>query len=131
MNEALMFIFKGVIIYTIALSLALSLAIIVTKTIKKNYKVIKYAQVESFSSLLSILHSIIEVEITMYEQNIFNERGGLTNSNFMNFYEDICQSIESHLSPDLIAMMTQYVTEDFIYTLIARKVKAYLTSKVV
>lgn len=87
-------------------------------------------QVSDFSTLLEILMAMINVELQLYENEIFADRQGITNSNFTNFYNDICNSIEQHISPDFMKAITIFVTEDFVYTLIARKVKAYLASKV-
>lgn len=85
---------------------------------------------ESFDTLLGILLSMISVELDLYEKEIFNDRMGITNANFANFMQDICSAINSHISPDFMRMITVYVTEDFVYTLITKKVKAYLVSKV-
>lgn len=87
-------------------------------------------EVGDFSTLLEILMAMINVELQLYENEIFSDRQGITNSNFTNFYNDICYSIEQHISPDFMKSITIFVTEDFVYTLIARKVKAYLASKV-
>ena len=87
--------------------------------------------VSDFPTLLEILLATIDIELQLYETEIFNDREGITNANFANFYQDICSSIEQHLSPEFITLITKYVTEEFVYTLIARKVKAYLVTKVV
>lgn len=84
----------------------------------------------TFAGLLEILNAMIDLELGIYESNIFTERGGLTNANFANFHEDICYSIEQHLSPIFMEMITQYYTEEYVYTIISNKVKRYLASKV-
>ena len=84
----------------------------------------------NFSDLMDILKGIIAIEIDLYETNIFKDREGITNSNFDNFYKDMCESIEKNISIEFMNEITKYVTIDFVYTLIARKIKVYLTSKV-
>lgn len=86
--------------------------------------------VSDFATLLDILLAMINLELQLYENEIFTDREGITNSNFNNFYTDICNSVEQHISDDFMQKITVYVTEDFVYTLIARKVKAYLVDKV-
>lgn len=93
-------------------------------------KSIPDSQVSDFATLLEILLAMINLELQLYETEIFSNREGITNSNFTNFYNDICNSVEQHISDDFMKKITVYVTEDFVYTLIARKVKAYLVDKV-
>ena len=106
------------------------IAYIIASLIRKHYKKIKYSVPESFATLIEILHAIIELEINVFETNIFSDREGITNSNFSNYYTEMCNTIRNHLSDDFMEMITVYVTEEFVYTLIARKVKAYLVSKI-
>lgn len=96
----------------------------------KTKKTIPDSQVSDFATLLEILLAMINLELQLYETEIFSNREGITNSNFTNFYNDICNSVEQHISADFMQKITVYVTEDFVYTLIARKVKAYLVDKV-
>lgn len=84
-----------------------------------------------FNELIDILKGIISIEIDLYETNIFKDREGITNANFDNFYKDMCESIEKNISAEFMNEITKYVTIDFVYTLIARKIKTYLVSKVV
>lgn len=99
--------------------------------IKTNNKNNQSLEGTSFSDLMDILKGIIAIEIDLYETNIFKDREGITNSNFDNFYKDMCESIEKNISEEFMNEITKYVTIDFVYTLIARKIKVYLTSKVV
>lgn len=130
MIDLSLFIGKAAIVTMFVVVVIIIAYLLVTSFIHSYYKDMKYCKVESFDVLLSILHSIIEVELQIYETNIFQDRNGLTNSNYANFYNDLCKTIMSHISKDMIEMLKIYVTEEFIYTLIARKVKAYLNSKV-
>lgn len=104
--------------------------IIISKMIIRDIVNIKNTTSESFEVLLSILYSMIAVELDTYEKNIFQDGRGVTNSNFTNFFGDICRTIEYDISSDFMKSITRYVSEEFVYTLIAKKVKAYLTTKI-
>ena len=125
------FISTITLVLIITFIIAIAITIVTNRLIKKHFNTFRYKKPETFDNLISILHSMIEIEIDLYETNIFKDRDGITNSNFDNYYNDMCDSIISHISDDFMAQLQVYVTEDFIYTLIARKVKIYLVSKIV
>lgn len=83
-----------------------------------------------FDSALSILRIIINTELDAYENDIFVNKGSITNSNFDNYYKDITNKIVNNLSPALIKHLSLYITEDMIYVIIARAVKKFLTEKI-
>ena len=101
-----------------------------------SYLVYKYANHTnqraelSFEECISILQLIINSELQSYEKDIFISKGSITNSNFENYYRDITGKIVNNLSDDLIDSFTYYITEDAIYTYIARAVKVFLTGKI-
>jgi len=95
---------------------------------RQKYK--KNVEFGDFGNLIEILHGMIAIELDLYEKEIFSDREGITNANFKNFYHDLCLSIQEHISEDFMKAITVYITEEFVYTLIARKVKSYLASKV-
>lgn len=84
----------------------------------------------TFEECISILQLIINSELQSYEKDIFISKGSITNSNFENYYRDITGKIVNNLSDDLIDSFTYYITEDAIYTYIARAVKTFLTGKI-
>ena len=100
------------------------------------YLVYKYASYTNqraeltFEECISILQLIINSELQSYEKDIFISKGSITNSNFENYYRDITGKIVNNLSDDLIDSFTYYITEDAIYTYIARAVKVFLTGKI-
>lgn len=100
------------------------------------YLVYKYASYTNqraeltFEECISILQLIINSELQSYEKDIFISKGSITNSNFENYYRDITGKIVNNLSDDLIDSFTYYITEDAIYTYIARAVKTFLTGKI-
>lgn len=83
-----------------------------------------------FESALAILNIIINTELDAYSNDIFLNKGSITNSNFDNYYHDITNKIIKNLSPALISHLALYITEDAIYVIIARAVKKFLTEKI-
>ena len=83
-----------------------------------------------FESALSIFKLIINTELDAYENDIFMNKGSITNSNFDNYYKDITTKIIAKLSPSLVKHLSLYINEDMIYIIIARSVKKFLTEKI-
>jgi len=91
--------------------------------------VVKSAQL-TFSDLLTAMNAVINTELDIYEKNIFATRGAITNANFDNYYKDITDKILFALSPTFYFHMSIYLTEDAVATIVCRKVKEYLTTKI-
>lgn len=83
-----------------------------------------------FETSLFVLKTIINSELDAYENDIFNKKGSITNSNFENYYNDICDKIVRNLSPNLVKQLSLYITEDMIIVIIARATKKFLTEKI-
>lgn len=83
-----------------------------------------------FGELFAILQTVVKSEIELYERDIFENQRGVNNSNFENFYKDLCNRIITRLSPQFMREITYYVTEDMVISMIARTVKEYLVSKI-
>ena len=83
-----------------------------------------------FETALFILRTIINTELDAYENDIFLNKGSITNSNFDNYYKDITSKIIANVSPALIQQLSLYISEDMVYIIIARAVKKYLTDKI-
>ena len=83
-----------------------------------------------FETAFVILKAIINSELDAYENDIFQKKGSITNSNFDNYYKDITNKIVSSISPDLISHLSLYLTEKTVYVIIARAVKKYLAEKI-
>ena len=92
--------------------------------------VVKSAQV-SFDELLIALNATINTEIELYEKNVFNTKGAISNANFDNFYNDVTLSILTNLSKTFYYHMGVYLTENAVATIVCRKVKQYLTTKII
>ena len=83
-----------------------------------------------FLGLLSILSSQIQTELDAYDQDIFENKGSITNNNFDNYYQDLTHRILRNISPNMIHQLSQYYTEEAIYRFIGRSVRDYLVSKI-
>ena len=86
--------------------------------------------VESFPELIEILSVIVNSEVDLYERDIFENNRPITNSNYDNFYKDMCDRIIRKISPDIWKALEKYITEEAIVSMIARRVKNYLNDKV-
>jgi hypothetical protein len=84
----------------------------------------------SFQELLIALNAAIQTEFDLFDKNVFIDKTAITNSNFDNYYYELTDHIIKSLSPLFYKKMTQFITEDAIYTIIGRKVKEYLTGKI-
>ena len=119
-----------VIILTTAAILAL-IYIAIYFFYKKIYIEYKKELVDlDFESALSILKLIINTELDAYENDIFMNKGSITNSNFDNYYKDITNKIIEKLSPTLVKHLSLYINEAMVYIIIARAVKKFLTEKI-
>jgi len=84
----------------------------------------------TFSDLLSILNVVINTELDLYEKNIFENKGSISNSNFDNYYNDIVSSIINSLSDDFFFRINFYIKQDAVVSIICRNVRNFLTSKI-
>lgn len=85
---------------------------------------------DSFQELIVALNIAVQTELDLWEKDVFNDKNAITNSNFENYYHEITDHILKSLSPIFFKKMSQYVTEDAIISIIARKTKEYLVSKI-
>lgn len=90
----------------------------------------KSSSTDEFINLLSILSSLIKTELDAYDQDIFENKGAITNNNFDRYYKDLTQRILKNISPEIIKGLSYYYTEEAIYRTIGRTVRDYLVSKI-
>ena len=83
-----------------------------------------------FIGLLTVLSSQVQTEIDTYDEDIFINKGSITNNNFDNYYQDLTHRVIDNISPSMIDQLTQYYTEEAIYKFIGRSVRDYLVSKI-
>lgn len=85
---------------------------------------------EEFVSNLAVLNAIIQTELDIYDNDIFERKGGLNNQEFENYLSSITKDIISKISDEFIKNMSRTWTEEAIYEYVVRKVKAYLIEQV-
>lgn len=84
----------------------------------------------SFQELLLALNAAIQTEFDLWEKDVFVDKKAITNSNFENYYMEMTDHIINSLSPIFFINMSKYITEDAVVSIIGRKTKEYLTSKI-
>ena len=85
---------------------------------------------DDFVNNLAILNAIIQTEIDVYDNDIFERKGGLTNQEFENYLDLITKDITNKLSDNFIKLLSKYWTTAAIYEYVVRRVKAYLIEQV-
>ena len=88
------------------------------------------ASQDSFQELIIALNIAVQTELDLWEKDVFIDKNAITNSNFENYYHEITEHILKSLSPIFFKKMSQYITEEAIISIIARKTKEYLVSKI-
>lgn len=93
----------------------------------------KYDSVNKFvlSDILEILNIAIDLQFTVYDNNIFSgEERILNSSSFENYYNDITTHVIKFLSPSFFKKAAVYFNEEALIELICSMVKEYLEKKV-
>lgn len=85
---------------------------------------------DSFQELVLTLNIAIQTELDLWEKDVFVDKNAITNSNFENYYHEITNHILKSLSPIFFKKISQYITEDAVISIVARKTKEYLAGKI-
>ena len=83
-----------------------------------------------FADLVAILSVLTNTEFEEYDTEIFLDRRSLNNQTFETYYTDITNKIITNMSPEFVEAFSQYITEDALYRITARRVKKYLRDKI-
>lgn len=78
---------------------------------------------------ISLLNDLIQLQISLYNENVFEDITHLTQQEFQNYSTQICKDIAESISDDLMDNLTRVMSEDAIYIYISRKVKEFLIQK--
>lgn len=84
----------------------------------------------SFQELLIALNAAIQTEFELWEKDVFVDKKAITNSNFDNYYMEITNQIIKSLSPIFFVNIGKYISEEAVVSIIGRKTKEFLVSKV-
>lgn len=123
-----MIILKFLSIYFILVSITLLGLHIFYNMIYRKYK--RTTLVVEFDTLMSVLKTIINTELDAYENDIFTQKGNITNSNFDNYYNDLTKKIIENISDDFLEAVSYYIPKSTVYRIVARSVKKYLTEHI-
>lgn len=85
---------------------------------------------DEFLGLLTILSSQVQTELDTYNNDIFENKGAITNNNFDIYYRDLTSRVIKNISPEMIKNLTHYYTEEAVYRFIGRTVRDFLVSKI-
>lgn len=88
------------------------------------------SQSSNIDEIILILKTIIATEIELYENNIFDKRGIITNANYENYYRDMTKSILDSISDEFFFKSRLYMTEEAIVSFICRTIRSYLNEKI-
>lgn len=116
-----------VLITWIAILIAILMTLFIRVLLPK-YSII--ASDVSFQELLIALNAAIQTEFELWDKDVFTDKKAITNSNFENYYYEITSHIINSLSPTFFLNISKYLTEDAIVSIIGRKTKEYLSSKI-
>ena len=90
-----------------------------------------YPKELTFDDSLAIINTIINLELDIYENDVFDKQDTLSNAQYENFLQDIITRIDNALSPVLVASITRYMSEGELYTWIIRLVRRYFDKKAI
>lgn len=86
------------------------------------------------SDIFIILEFIVKVETDLYETfletNSNTNLSTLTNSEFLNIYNDLSKSCLKAISPTMWEIASVYVNKTTVQTYVTQRVMSYLTSKI-
>lgn len=122
----------SIAIPTISVTLYLLFSYIFSRR-RKLYPRVKYRI--KLRELYDTVDLIIATEIATYEKYLGNSTQNdldspLTNSQFINIYDDLCKRILTGLSPTFYEMVSVYMTEDAMNTYITQRIYNYLADRV-
>lgn len=100
------------------------------KKIYEPYKI--NSEYISIDELYKTLNVIIENEITLYENSVFDNGGKIISERtFEKYYNSIMEKIEASLSDNiLLGKFCPYLKEEAVIRLASRIVRSYLSSKI-
>ena len=85
---------------------------------------------QSIEEAISIIELLVNLQITAYENDIFNTKGAITNANFDNFYNDLVDRVLETIPNEFFNMVSPYMTQEAVITIICKTIKTYLVSKI-
>ena len=92
-----------------------------------NYK--KKTGTLNLKECISLLNDLIIMQLSLYNENVFDNINSLTKQEFQTYTVRICKDIAESISDELMINLTRLMSEDAVYIYISKKVKGYLIEK--
>jgi len=83
----------------------------------------------TFDSAMWIVERIINIELDIYELDVFSTQETLTNAQFENYLADVVNRVDGAITPFLRAAALRYLTEEEFNTWIIRLIRRYFVEK--
>lgn len=113
----------------IAFIFIMAVMILLFEVLLPNYK-LRTAQTD-FGELIQILNIIINTELELWKSDLFiGNKGIANNSQYENFYHEICNQIITSISDIYFENIERYVTKESVISMIGRRVKKFLNEYV-
>ena len=85
----------------------------------------------TLSELLIALNAMINTELDLWKDDVFNDNKGVANnSQYENYYHEICGKILDSISTIFYDNIEKYITSEAVVSIIGRKVKNFLNTYV-
>lgn len=84
----------------------------------------------SFDEMMSILNLTVRSEMDLYDRTILRFKGHINNSNYVNFYNDMCNHIFARIPKSFYVSMQRYITQEAIAEIITQSVQEFLVTKI-
>lgn len=111
-----------------------SIVLLITAYILTNYILLPYKH-KSYhvppEQLFNFLKLIIDNEITMFDRRMFGtKRAGISNSDYENYYKELCTIILNSLSEGYTYKMSFLLSEEHLASIVSTTVHEYLVTKI-
>lgn len=85
----------------------------------------------SLEDIFMTLNVTVNTEFDLWEKDVFIDDGGIANnSQYENFYNEICMNILNSLSDAYFETAEKYIKKEAIITIVARQTKNFLNKHV-
>ena len=121
------FLFIALLIILIAVTVVISVQLIMKILVRNRNKIQKLTIDELFDAIAMVVTN----EISLYERNVLDNKGKIvSNASYENYYKDIMKNVCESLSDDIIDRLSFYINRQSIFTWISREIKIYLNNKI-
>ena len=121
------FLFIALLIILIAVTVVISVQLIMKILVRNRNKIQKLTIDELFDAIAMVVSN----EMSLYERSGVDNKGKIvSNASYENYYKDIMKNVCESLSDDIIDRLSFYINRQSIFTWISREIKIYLNNKI-